>query len=168
MAYTLEQLAADCHAAMVEDSGPAGREKIRQYVSKACLDDDFVAKHLGPDNTTDRKVIYEDPDFGFCILAHVYVGAKASTPHDHAGNWAIYSQAEGETEMTEWKCLERPSAGKPGKVVKERSYVMKRGDAYLYDEKTLHSPRREATTRLIRVEGRDLTNVKRDKYEVAA
>ena len=168
MAYTLEQLAADCHAAMVEDSGPAGREKIRQYVSKACLDDEFVAKYLGPENTTPRQVLYEDPDFGFCILAHVYVGAKASTPHDHAGHWAIYSQAAGETEMTEWKCLERPSAGKPGKVAKEKSYVMKRGDACLYDENTLHSPRREATTRLIRVEGRDLTNVKRDKYEVAA
>ena len=45
---------------------------------------------------------------------------------------------------------------------------MKRGDAYLYNEKTLHSPRREATTRLIRVEGKDLTGVKRDKYEIAA
>lgn len=168
MAYTLDQLAADCHAAMAEDSGPAGREKIRQYVSKACLDDDFVATHFGPDNNTERKILYEDPDFGFCILAHVYHGAKGSTPHDHAGHWAIYSQAEGETEMTEWKCLEKPAGDKPGKVVKERSYVMKRGDAYLYDEKKLHSPRREDTTRLIRVEGKDLTGVKRDKYEVAA
>ena len=168
MAYTLEQLSADCHAAMQEDSGVAGREKIRQYVSKACLDDDFVAKYLGPDNNEQRKILYEDPDYGFCILAHVYVGPKASTPHDHAGHWAIYSQAAGETEMTEWKCLEAPSGGQPGKVVKEKSYVMKRGDAYLYNEKTLHSPRREDTTRLIRVEGKDLTGVKRDKYEVAA
>ena len=168
MAYTLEQLAADCHAAMEEDSGVAGREKIRQYVSKACLDDDFVAKHLGPENKTPRKILYEDPDYGFCILAHYYEGAKGSTPHDHAGHWAIYSQAEGETEMTEWKCVEPPAEGKAGKVVKDRSYVMKRGDAYLYNEKTLHSPRREATTRLLRVEGKDLTNVKRDKYEVAA
>ncbi len=166
MAYTLEQLSADCHAAMQESKGgPAGREKIRQYVSKACLDDDFIAKHLGPDNKTERKILYEDPDYKFCILAHYYEGAKGSTPHDHAGSWAIYSQAVGETEMTEWKCVEPPAAGKPGKVVKDRSYVMKRGDAYLYNEKTLHSPRREDTTRLIRVEGKNLYGVRRDKYE---
>ena len=114
MAYTLEQLSADCHAAMAEDSGVAGREKIRQYVSKACLDDDFRATYLGPDNTTERQVLYEDPDYGFCILAHVYIGAKASQPHDHAGHWAIYSQADGETEMTEWKCIEAPSGDTPG------------------------------------------------------
>jgi hypothetical protein len=32
----------------------------------------------------------------------------------------------------------------------------------------LHSPRRESETRLIRIEGLDLTKVKRDKFEVAA
>tara|TARA_R110000787_G_scaffold38793_34_gene97590 strand:+ start:2286 stop:2792 length:507 start_codon:yes stop_codon:yes gene_type:complete len=168
MSYTLEQLSADCHAAMVEDSGPAGREKIRGFVSKACLDDEFIAKHLGPDNDEERKILYEDPDFGFCILAHVYKGPKASTPHDHGDYWAIYSQVEGETEMTQWKCVEKPADGKPGKVEKVKSYVMKRGDAYVYNEGDLHSPRREATTKLIRVEGRNLLGTKRDKYEVAA
>ena len=116
MSYTLEQLSADCHAAMVEDNAPAGRDKIRGFVSKACLDDDFIATYLGPDNEEDRKILYEDPDFGFCILAHVYKGPKASTPHDHGDYWAIYSQVEGETEMTQWKCIEKPADGNPGKV----------------------------------------------------
>jgi hypothetical protein len=168
MSYTLEQLSADCHAAMEEDNGPAGREKIRGFVSKACLDDDFIATHLGPDNSEERKILYEDPNFGFCVLAHVYHGPKASTPHDHGDFWAIYSQVEGETEMTQWKCVEKPADGNPGKVEKVRSYVMKRGDAHVYNEGDLHSPRREATTKLIRVEGRNLLGTKRDKYEVAA
>ena len=38
MAYTLEQLSADCHAAMAADNGPAGREKVRDYISVACGD----------------------------------------------------------------------------------------------------------------------------------
>jgi hypothetical protein len=46
--------------------------------------------------------------------------------------------------------------------------VLKPGMAYLYDEGVLHSPRREADTRLIRIEGMDLTKVKRDKFEIAA
>jgi hypothetical protein len=45
---------------------------------------------------------------------------------------------------------------------------LKRGDAHVYNEGDLHSPRREDTTRLIRVEGRNLLGIKRDKYEVAA
>ena len=61
MSYTLEQLSADCCAAMDKDSGPAGREQVRDFVSKACADADFVATHLGPDNTTQRQVIGFDP-----------------------------------------------------------------------------------------------------------
>jgi hypothetical protein len=168
MAYTIEQLGADCNAALKELGNNAeGREKMRGFISKACLDDDFVATHFGP-NQEERKVIYEDPDFGFCILAHVYIGAKKSNPHDHGEQWAIYSQVEGETEMTDWKCVEKPANGNPGKVEKVKSYVMKRGDAYVYNEGFLHSPKREATTRLLRVEGKNLAGTKRDAYEVAA
>jgi hypothetical protein len=32
----------------------------------------------------------------------------------------------------------------------------------------LHSPHRDGDTKLIRIAGRDLTKVKRDKFEVAA
>jgi hypothetical protein len=40
--------------------------------------------------------------------------------------------------------------------------------AHVYNEGDVHSPRRESETRLIRIEGVDLTKVKRDKFEVAA
>ena len=52
MVYTLEQLSADCRAAMDADPGPAGRERVRDFVSQACNDDDFVAEHFNPENTT--------------------------------------------------------------------------------------------------------------------
>jgi len=42
------------------------------------------------------------------------------------------------------------------------------GMAHLYGEGDLHSPQREAETRLIRIEGIDLIKVKRDKYEPSA
>ena len=101
-------------------------------------------------------------------MAHSYNGAKGSNPHDHGPSWAIYGQAVGETIMTDWECVENPSDDKPGKVKKVREYSLKPGDAYVYHEGNLHSPRRENDTRLIRVEGQNLIGVKRDKYEVAA
>ncbi len=168
MSYTLEQFAADCRAALMRDPGPKGRELVRQYTAKASTDPDFVAKHLGPNETSDRKILYEDPDLKFCILAHVYKGARASSPHDHGPSWAIYSQVAGTTEMTDWRLVEKPADGKPGKVAKVRTYTLTPGVAHLYNEGDLHSPRRDGDTRLIRIEGRDLSKIKRDKFEIAA
>jgi hypothetical protein len=37
--------------------------------------------------------------------------------------------------------------------------------AYLYNEGDLHSPSRAGSTRLIRIEGRNMEKVKRFKYE---
>ena len=42
---------------------------------------------------------------------------------------------------------------------------MKPGDANLYDTGVLHSPRREGSTRLLRIEGMNMDRVKRLPYE---
>lgn len=168
MAYTLEQFAADCRSALERDPGPGGREEVRRHVSRACLDEEFVAAHLGPDNRSPRKVLYEDERFGFCILAHVHEGASASRPHDHGPSWAIYGQAAGVTEMTDWRAVSQEGeGGAPGKVEAVRVYEMHPGDARVYQEGDLHSPRRDADTRLIRIEGRNLDGVPRRYYEEA-
>ena len=166
MSYTLENLAADCNRSLKEDPGSAGRKQLAQHLETALNDSEFVAAQFPPENNEERQVIYEDPDFGFCILAHVYHGAKNSNPHDHADSWAIYGQAEGITEMTDWCKIKRPSGDEPGMVEADRIYELKPGMAQFYDVGVLHSPRRETTTRLIRMEGRNLAGVKRDKYQV--
>lgn len=164
MGYTLERFAADCRAALDMDPGPAGREEVRKFTEKACADREFVATYLGSDNTTPRKILYEDGKHGFCILAHVFEGAQGSAPHDHGPSWAIYGQAEGITTMTDWEKLEEPRGDEPGKVRQSKVYDLSPGVAYLYNEGDLHSPGREATTRLIRIEGQNLAGVARDRY----
>ena len=141
---------------------------VRQYTERACSDPEFVAKHLSPDAQAERSILYEDPDLRFCILAHVYKGAKSSTPHDHGPSWAVYGQAVGITEMTDWQLVKKPENGQPGKVEKIRTYELAPGTAHLYNEGDLHSPKRASVTRLIRIEGMDLTKVRRDKFEIAA
>lgn len=49
-----------------------------------------------------------------------------------------------------------------------RDYVMKHGDAYLYDIGVLHSPERKGATRLLRIEGMNMDRVKRRPYEAVA
>jgi len=167
MGYDLEQFSADCHAAIANDPGPAGREKVRACLERALQDEAFVAVHLGPDKNSPRNILYEDPDFGFCIVAHIYEGAKASNPHDHGASWAIYGQAVGTTEMTEWRQVSPPEGDKPGVVEPIKTYELRPGMAVVYNEGALHSPRREDSTRLIRIEGVNLDTITRDKYQAA-
>jgi hypothetical protein len=163
MAYTLEEMSAECHRIIAADAGPEGRKRVCEAVRKACADPDFVATHL-PENGPERKIIYEDPEFGFCILAHVYHGAKESAPHDHGPTWAIYGQAIGETVMSDWDKLSPASEGQVGKVKLRRSYTLTPGMAYVYNEGDLHSPRRAGPTRLIRIEGRNVEKIRRYAY----
>ena len=168
MSYTLDQFAADCRAALLADDGPDGLEVVRRHVEQACRDQEFVATHLGPDNEAPRRVLYEDPELGFCILAHVHSGASNSPPHDHGPSWAIYGQAAGTTTMTDWKCLQRPAEDSPGLVEEVCRYDLSPGMARAYAVGALHSPKREGETRLIRIEGRNLESFVRDAYMVAA
>ena len=164
MAHTLEECSAACHRTLKDDPGPAGRTKVCALVQDVLKDEAFVARHLG-DDLPERKILYEDPDLGFCILAHFYRGAKESPPHDHGPSWAIYGQARGETLMSDWALIEPAAEGKPGKVRRVRTYALKPGMAHLYNEGDLHSPRRDAPTRLIRIEGTNMDRVRRLSYQ---
>ena len=164
MAYTLEQFSAEAHRILSADPGPEGRKKVCGLVQKACTDAEFVAKHL-PDGGPERKILFEDPELGFCILGHVYHGAKESAPHDHGPTWAIYGQAEGETIMTDYFPVARPGEDQPGKARPVRDYKLTPGEAYVYNEGDLHSPRRDGSTKLIRIEGRNVEKIRRFPYE---
>lgn len=163
MATTIEQFATACRSALTADPGPAGREKLCTLVRDVLQDKSFIATYIRADGP-ERKVLYEDPELGFTILAHAYQGAKNSSPHDHGPTWAIYGQASGETIMTDWECLARPTETAPGKARRIRDYKLTPGMAYLYEPGVLHSPRRESSTTLLRVEGSNLDRIKRRPY----
>ena len=163
MTHTLEQFAAKCHDILKAEPGPAGRKEVSSLLQDVLKDETFVATHL-TDQTPERKVLYEDPELGFCILAHSYKGARESPPHDHGPSWAIYGQARGETEMSDFQLLEVATPDKPGKVRRTKTYKLTPGVAHVYNEGDLHSPKRGGPTRLIRIEGVNMDKVSRLKY----
>ena len=164
MAITIEKFAADCQAAIKNHPGTPGREMVRDLVKQALADPGFIDTYI-PVGTPERHVLHEDPELGFTILAHGYTSAKSSKPHDHGPSWAIYGQADGETIMTAWDLVARPTEDTPGKAKFNHNYVMQVGDAYLYDPGVLHSPERKAATRLLRIEGMNMAKIKRLPYE---
>ena len=53
----------------------------------------------------------------------------------------------------------------PSIVEPVKTYVMRPGDAHLYDVGAVHSPNREAPVKLIRIEGKNLDRVKRSNIK---
>ena len=139
MGYTLAQFSDSCHCILADDPGVEGRKKVCALVQEVLKDDAFVAAHLG-DDVPERKILYQDPQLGFCILGHVNHGARESKPHDHGPSWAIYGQARGETVMSDWALVEPASEDKPGKVRLVRKYTLTPGVAHVYNEVTSIRP----------------------------
>jgi predicted metal-dependent enzyme (double-stranded beta helix superfamily) len=103
MAYELSQFIADCRAILQRDPGPQGREDVRAHLERLLANNDFVQATCGADAPLGLRMLYEDKDLGFQILAHVNDKARKSPPHDHGASWAIYGQATGYTDMIEWE-----------------------------------------------------------------
>ena len=165
MAYTLEEFAADCREALMSDAGPAGHGKVRELLQRALRDEDFLTRHLGPEATKERDILYEDGELGFCICAHVYNGPRQGFPHDHGPTWAIYGQAAGETEMTDWRIVTPVDGDNPAKAEKVRSYRLQPGDAHVYEVGDVHAPYRDGPTKLIRIEGQNTDKIERTPIE---
>ena len=164
MTYTLESFAAKCRDILRADPGPSGREAVRKLLEAALTDRAFVTAHLGPQNSNSKTTLYEDPDLGFCILAHVLSSVEAGKPHDHGASWAIYGQAAGWTEMTEWARTGQKDVKGAEIVEPAKTDRLIPGTATLYNEGTVHSTRRDDETRLIRITGCDLDNIPRGRY----
>ncbi len=167
MSYSLEQFGSDIRQALKANPGTPGKEAVCKLVSKALRDRDFVDKHLTADQCKPRKVLYEDPELGFCICGHVYEKPVHGSPHDHGSSWAIYGVAVGDTEMTDWKVVQKGDGTSPTLVKPDKVYVMRPGDAHLYDVGVIHSPKRDSLTKLVRIEGKNLDHVKRSNIKAA-
>ena len=166
MNQVLKSLAQKCKKILSDQPGPEGRKKIATLLQDL-LSDPSNVDALVPESTGERDMLYQDQELGFCILAYKYDGEKTSPPHDHGPSWAIYAQARGETIMRDYDKIEDAHADKPGKVKVSRTYSLTPGVAHVYNEGDLHSPTRVGPTSLVRVEGTDMSQVKRHRFELA-
>ena len=169
MSYTLPELAEDVQKLLSKTPVSECADQLCAVVSKALNDQDFIEQHLTERSEGEgpRKILFEHSELGFCICGHVYGGQAIGNPHDHGPSWAIYGQAVGTTEMIDWEIVELGEGDKPTLVTQSETYLMNAGDAHFYDVGDVHSPKRDAPTKLIRLEGENLDNVKRSKIAEA-
>ena len=168
MPYDLDQFVLDCRASLKRDPGPKGREEVRVALERLLANKEFVETYCGEKVPRGLKVLYEDPELGFCICGHVYEKPAHGSPHDHGSRWAIYGVAVGDTDMTDWRIVKKGDGVNPTLVEAERTYVMKPGDSHLYEVGAVHSPKRDTLTKLVRIEGSNLDRIKRSNIKEAS
>ena len=165
MAYDLDQFISDTRATLKRDPGPQGRETVRASLERLLANKDFVAAVAGDDAPLGLKVLYEDKDLGFQILAHINDKARKSPPHDHGDSWAIYGQATKYTDMIEW---EREGGDDKHARLKEiKRYRLNPGEAGMYQDGKIHSIDYPDRARFIRVTGTNLDKITRVRFDLA-
>ena len=165
MAYTLDRFAAECRDILTSDPGPVGRRQVVGILESLLQEDDFIAEHCGPDADPGAHVLYEDSALGFQVLAHVMNNARTGGPHDHGASWAIYGQAVGHTDMTEYRRLDDGSEDGKAEIEIDRDYRLVRGQAGIFDDGKIHSIDYPDGARFIRVTGCDLSTIPRGRYD---
>ncbi len=155
----------ECRSILEADAGPQGLDTVRRLLEEQLLSNpDVIKAYLSGPDDPERNVLDEDPDLGFCIVAHRYRGPHQGRVHDHGPAWAIYGQVTGKIHMTEYDLLEPPKAGEAGKVKQKKAYDLVAGKAVVYPIGQVHAPNFPETVRVIRIEGHNLEGVPREKF----
>ena len=165
MPYDLDQFIAECRETLSGDPGPAGREQVRAKLERLLTNQDFIKATVGEDVPLGLKVLYEDKDMGFQILAHVNDKARKSPPHDHGESWAIYGQATGHTDMIEWERID--NGGERAELKEIKRYRLTPGHAGIYENGAIHSIDYPDRARFIRVTGTNLDKIQRVRFDLA-
>jgi hypothetical protein len=165
MAYQLDQFISDCRSILARDPGPAGREQVRGRLELLLQNPDFVRRHC-EDAQRGLHVLYEDPELGFQILAHINDKARVSPPHDHGASWAIYGQATHYTDMIEWEREDDSSDPQHAKLKPVKKYRLMPGHAGIYQDGRIHSIDYPDNARFVRVTGTNLDRIQRVRFDL--
>ena len=166
MSYSLDQFVSDCRSILKRDPGPNGREEVRNLLERLLSNKEFVEEYCGEQVPRGLKVLYEDPDLGFQVLAHINDQARTSPPHDHGASWAIYGQASHYTDMTEWEREDDGSDPARANLRPAKKYRLLPGHAGIYQDGKIHSIDYPDYARFVRVTGTNLDRIPRVRFDL--
>ena len=164
MAYTLEQFCADCHDILKAGADDAARERISRNLERLLGNPDFVAATFREDTPPGREELHHDPETDVYVLAHVQRGGKGGNPHSHGSSWAIYGNARGYTEMTEWRRVNAEGDDHAELEMADR-YRIGPGEVHAYGPGVIHSTAHPEKAWVIRVTGTDLDTLPRFRFD---
>ena len=139
---------------------------MRADLERLLQNKDFVAQICGDDAPPGLKVLYEDKDLGFQVLAHINDKARKSPPHDHGASWAIYGQATKLHRHDRMGARDNGGDDKHAELKEVKRYRLNPGQAGIYQDGKIHSIDYPDRARFIRVTGTNLDKIHRVRFDL--
>lgn len=167
MGYELDDLCRDCRATLRRGADPQALEAVRGALARLLANAAFVERTCGPQATPGLHLLYEDADLGFQVLAHINEKPRVSPPHNHGESWAVYGQATGYTDMTEFRRVDDASDPAHARLEVTRRYRLNPGEVGVYASGAIHAIDYPEKSRFIRITGTNLDRIYRDAFDPA-
>ncbi|MBL6454548.1 hypothetical protein JMJ55_04375 [Belnapia sp. T6] len=156
--FDLDQFAADCRTALVQDRG--GYRAVRETVARAVANPGSVLAGLGEPRRAGVHKLYHAPDL--TILNIVWGPKMTLMPHDHR-IWAVIGIYTGCEDNIFWRRVK----GSEGKVEAAGAKALRTGDCTVLGRDIIHSvtnpiPR---LTGAIHVYGGDFFGTERSEWD---
>ena len=132
MAYELADFCGDCHRTLSDSDDPNVLLRVRDQLARLLANDTFVERVFGVRAPPGLHRLYEDGELGFQVLAHANTAPRENLPHNHGVSWAVYGQATGYTEMTEYRRIDDYSDPHRATLEVIRRYRLQPGDVGVY------------------------------------
>ena len=164
--YDLEDFCSDVKTALSTQDGEQARESIRKKLEKLLTNEEFVSTHCHKDAKIGVHVLYQDEELGFMVLNHVINKGRKSLPHDHGESWAIYGQAVGYTDMSEFDRLDNETKEGIAELKMVNEYRLTPGLAGMFGPRQIHAIHFVEGSRFIRITGTDLSRIATRKFDM--
>jgi predicted metal-dependent enzyme (double-stranded beta helix superfamily) len=165
MSYDFDQFITDVRAALRRGSGAAELQEVRRGLAQLLANGGFVDRTCGSGAAGGLHRLHVDDELGFEVLAHVNEKARRSPPHDHGSSWAIYGQAVGYTDMTEYRRVDDGRDADRAKLEQTRRYRLNPGEVGIFAGSVIHAIDYPDKSRFIRVTGTNLDSIERVAYD---
>ena len=166
--YDLEDFCSDLKTALSTQDGEQARESIRKKLEKLLTNKEFVSTYCHKDAKIGVHVLYQDDELGFMVLNHVINKGRKSPPHDHGESWAIYGQAVGYTDMSEFERLDNETREGIAELKMVSEYRLTPGLAGMFGPRQIHAIHFVEGSRFIRITGTDLSRIATRKFDIVA
>ena len=164
MAYELADFCADTSAGLKSKPLDAALEEASANLARLLANPAFVAATFDETTPAGKRELFHDADTDFRVLAHVQVEGTAGAPHSHGASWAIYGNARGFTEMTEYRRV-NPESEEAVTLAKSDQYKIGPGQTRAYPPGMIHSTAHPQKAWVVRITGTDLDHLPRFHFK---
>ena len=151
---------------ILKAKGQAGLPEIAEKLRPLLTDQEFVRATWSDAAPPGKRILFHDPDTDAYVLAHVQEAGKGGHPHSHGASWAIYGNAKGFTDMTEWRRV-NPDTEEAAVLQASGQYRRGPGNTHAYPPGVIHSTAHPEKAWVIRVTGTDLDAIPRYHFRAA-